>query len=243
MASAWCGPRASTSRCASSATPRRPRPSRSARGSPWPPRYARRRRRSSPGSARFPSAAARGSSGSGWRCPPSILHLQRACERAARTAGFDREERPFRAHLTLGRWRERVPETGPAAGRSRLDAARYAGPLPKRPAVQRRRLHPARAVPPGGIAETDDERRSCFAVRATPDRRPTSWAKGCIDRPACIPGCSPHGGLPVAPVPRRRARHAVGPSATGAEPWLDGDRRRRAGPRLRGQHSHLQPAQ
>ncbi len=41
--------------------------------------------------------------------PPPILALQRACERAARTAGFEREERPFRAHLTLGRWRERVP--------------------------------------------------------------------------------------------------------------------------------------
>jgi 2'-5' RNA ligase len=39
----------------------------------------------------------------------AILDLQRACERAARAAGFEREERPFRAHLTLGRWRERAP--------------------------------------------------------------------------------------------------------------------------------------
>ncbi len=39
----------------------------------------------------------------------AILDLQRACERAARAAGFEREERPFRAHLTLGRWRDRAP--------------------------------------------------------------------------------------------------------------------------------------
>ena len=45
----------------------------------------------------------------GLELPPPILELQRACERAARTAGFEREERPFRAHLTLGRWRDRAP--------------------------------------------------------------------------------------------------------------------------------------
>ena len=37
--------------------------------------------------------------------PPQALDLQRACERAALDAGFEREQRPFRAHLTLGRWR------------------------------------------------------------------------------------------------------------------------------------------
>ncbi len=41
--------------------------------------------------------------------PPAVFDLQRACERAARAAGFEREERPFRAHLTLGRWRDRAP--------------------------------------------------------------------------------------------------------------------------------------
>ena len=41
--------------------------------------------------------------------PPTVFDLQRACERAARAAGFEREERPFRAHLTLGRWRDRSP--------------------------------------------------------------------------------------------------------------------------------------
>jgi len=56
--------------------------------------------------------------------PPLILDLQRACERAARTAGFEREERPFRAHLTLGRWRDRAarPDLPPAdLGVTRLD--------------------------------------------------------------------------------------------------------------------------
>lgn len=52
----------------------------------------------------------------GMELPPTALELQRSCERAARDAGFEREERPFRAHLTLGRWRERIarpelPET------------------------------------------------------------------------------------------------------------------------------------
>ncbi len=61
----------------------------------------------------------------GLEVPASILHLQRACELAARTTGFDREERPFRAHLTLGRWRERVPrpDLPPAdLGSTQLDA-------------------------------------------------------------------------------------------------------------------------
>jgi RNA 2',3'-cyclic 3'-phosphodiesterase len=41
--------------------------------------------------------------------PPSALELQCACEQAAREAGFEAEDRPFAPHLTLGRWRERVP--------------------------------------------------------------------------------------------------------------------------------------
>jgi RNA 2',3'-cyclic 3'-phosphodiesterase len=54
--------------------------------------------------------------------PAPMLALQTACERAARDAGFEPETRPFRPHLTLGRWRERVarprlPEIEPAATR------------------------------------------------------------------------------------------------------------------------------
>lgn len=39
---------------------------------------------------------------------PELQTLQAACEGAAREAGFAPEARPFRAHLTLGRWRERA---------------------------------------------------------------------------------------------------------------------------------------
>lgn len=56
--------------------------------------------------------------------PPTVLDLQRACERAARAAGFEREARPFKAHLTLGRWRDRAPhpDLPPAdLGTTRLD--------------------------------------------------------------------------------------------------------------------------
>jgi 2'-5' RNA ligase len=57
--------------------------------------------------------------------PAPVVELQGRCERAALAAGFAREERPFRAHLTLGRWRERVPrpDLPPAdLGTTRLEA-------------------------------------------------------------------------------------------------------------------------
>lgn len=41
--------------------------------------------------------------------PPEALALQAACEEAAVSAGFAPEPRPFRSHLTLGRWRDRAP--------------------------------------------------------------------------------------------------------------------------------------
>jgi 2'-5' RNA ligase len=52
----------------------------------------------------------------GLEVPDAVLDLQKACERAARAAGFEPEGRPFRAHLTLGRWRDRAgrPELPPA---------------------------------------------------------------------------------------------------------------------------------
>jgi 2'-5' RNA ligase len=44
----------------------------------------------------------------GIQVPPPGLALQAACERAAVAAGFPPEGRPFRGHLTLARFRERV---------------------------------------------------------------------------------------------------------------------------------------
>jgi 2'-5' RNA ligase len=41
--------------------------------------------------------------------PPQVFLAQRACEAAAVALGFAREDRTYRPHLTLGRWRERVP--------------------------------------------------------------------------------------------------------------------------------------
>jgi 2'-5' RNA ligase len=40
--------------------------------------------------------------------PAPVLALQVACEEAAVAAGFPGETRPFRSHLTLGRWRVRT---------------------------------------------------------------------------------------------------------------------------------------
>jgi RNA 2',3'-cyclic 3'-phosphodiesterase len=60
----------------------------------------------------------------GLEAPTAIGELQKACERAALAAGFEKEDRPFKAHLTLGRWRDRAarPEL-PAVdlGTTRLD--------------------------------------------------------------------------------------------------------------------------
>jgi len=61
----------------------------------------------------------------GVELPESMLQLQRQVEAAAVESGFAREDKPFRSHLTLGRWRERTrrPELpsidiGPIAIRS-----------------------------------------------------------------------------------------------------------------------------
>ena len=60
----------------------------------------------------------------GIQLPPSVMLLQQACERAAVTAGFEPETRPFAPHLTLGRWSDASPRpTLPSIdlGPTRLD--------------------------------------------------------------------------------------------------------------------------
>lgn len=71
--------------------------------------------------------------------PPALLALQARCEEEAVAAGFARETRPFRSHLTLGRWRDRAP-------RPELPAA-LLGPLPMESLVlMRSELRPPGAV-------------------------------------------------------------------------------------------------
>jgi len=56
--------------------------------------------------------------------PEPILALQRECEKAAVQAGFPAEPRPFRPHLTLGRFKERASRpllTMDELGTTRLD--------------------------------------------------------------------------------------------------------------------------
>jgi 2'-5' RNA ligase len=58
----------------------------------------------------------------GLAVPDTVLVLQAACERAAVADGFPREDRPFKPHLTLGRWRER--DRRPELPEADLGAAR-----------------------------------------------------------------------------------------------------------------------
>lgn len=71
--------------------------------------------------------------------PPETRELQAACEAAAVAAGYSREARPFRPHLTLGRWRERAPR--PTLPPVELGVARL-----DRLVLYRSELRPAGAV-------------------------------------------------------------------------------------------------
>jgi len=56
--------------------------------------------------------------------PSPALALQAECEEAAVAVGFAREKRPFRSHLTFGRWRDRAPRPDlpePDLGSLRVD--------------------------------------------------------------------------------------------------------------------------
>jgi 2'-5' RNA ligase len=75
----------------------------------------------------------------GIEVPKTVVALQAACERAAVEAGFLPEERRFRGHLTLARFRERVlrPALPPTdLGTVRLETL----------ALMRSRLQPGGAV-------------------------------------------------------------------------------------------------
>jgi 2'-5' RNA ligase len=79
--------------------------------------------------------------------PASVLALQSECEAAAVAAGFVPEPRPFRAHLTLGRWREGSQR--PELPRSDLGAASLRSLV-----LYKSDLHPggARHTPLGAFA-------------------------------------------------------------------------------------------
>jgi 2'-5' RNA ligase len=71
--------------------------------------------------------------------PEQMQALQRACEDAARSEGFEPEERAFRPHLTLGRWKDRAPR--PRLPEVELGAARI-----ERLTLYRSELRPGGAV-------------------------------------------------------------------------------------------------
>ncbi|MGE0456361.1 MAG: RNA 2',3'-cyclic phosphodiesterase [Vicinamibacteria bacterium] len=68
-----------------------------------------------------------------------LLELQKACERAARAAGFAGETRAFRSHLTLGRFRD-------AARRPELPAVDLGDTLISRLTLFRSELRPSGSV-------------------------------------------------------------------------------------------------
>lgn len=83
---------------------------------------------------------------------PERMHaLQRACEEAARREGFAPEERAFKPHLTLGRWKDRAPRPRlPEAdlGATRIDhLTLYRSQLNRAGSI----YTPLRVLPLGGV--------------------------------------------------------------------------------------------
>ena len=118
---------------------------RSRRGRPLAlPAEARRRSGSVPFPNERPPCPV---AGAGCACRPSSTCSTPASGQHGRPASR-RRNTPSRAHLTLGRWRERAARAQTAIRRSGHDTPRHR-PAPQRPAARRRRLHPARALPLG----------------------------------------------------------------------------------------------
>ena len=74
-----------------------------------PPRPARRGRLESPRWARSRSAGAPACSGSESRCRRRCSSCRRPASTPRGSSASSRRRRPFRPHLTLGRWRDRAP--------------------------------------------------------------------------------------------------------------------------------------
>lgn len=65
----------------------------------------------------------------GVQAPPELAALQEKLEAACAEAGFPREEKPFRPHLTLGRVREPIGQPSLQALRAALQAAPPLAPV------------------------------------------------------------------------------------------------------------------
>jgi 2'-5' RNA ligase len=83
--------------------------------------------------------------------PAGVTTLQRACEAAARDAGFAPEPREFRPHLTLGRSEPPRPASAASDPGAFRGPARPRGPLPQRRRPGRRDVRVARDVPARGL--------------------------------------------------------------------------------------------
>jgi 2'-5' RNA ligase len=91
------------------------------------------------GLGQFPERGAPRVLWAGLELPEAVGALQRACERIAVEEGFAPEERAFRPHLTLARFRDRVP-------RPRLPPFEFGATALQRLVLYRSELKPGGAV-------------------------------------------------------------------------------------------------